>query len=101
MIPEDTRPYFRDVYDHVVRINEMIDNLRELLTTALEANLSLISVSQNEHTKRLAAWAAIIAVPTMIAGDVRHEFPTRCPSSMARSAIPAPWAYGRGVRRLL
>jgi magnesium transporter len=76
LIPEDTRPYFRDVYDHVVRINEMIDNLRELLTTALEANLSLISVSQTEHTKRLAAWAAIIAVPTMIAGIYGMNFDT-------------------------
>jgi magnesium transporter len=52
----------------------MIDNLRELLTTALEANLSLISVSQTEHTKRLAAWAAIIAVPTMIAGVYGMNF---------------------------
>jgi magnesium transporter len=68
LIPADTRPYFRDVYDHVVRINEMIDTQRELLTMALEANLSLISSEQNEHTKRLAAWAAIIAVPTAIAG---------------------------------
>ena len=74
LIPEDTRPYFRDVYDHVVRMNEMIDNLRELLTTALEANLSLISVAQTEHTKRLAAWAAIIAVPTMIAGVYGMNF---------------------------
>ncbi len=76
LIPEDTRPYFRDVYDHTMRINEMIDNLRELLTTALEANLSLISVSQTEHTKRLAAWAAIIAVPTMIAGIYGMNFDT-------------------------
>jgi magnesium transporter len=68
LIPADTRPYFRDVYDHVVRINEMIDTQRELLTMALEANLSLISSEQSEHTKRLAAWAAIIAVPTAIAG---------------------------------
>jgi magnesium transporter len=74
LVPDDTRPYFRDVYDHVVRMNEMIDNLRELLTTALEANLSLISVSQTEHTKRLAAWAAIIAVPTMIAGVYGMNF---------------------------
>jgi magnesium transporter len=76
LIPEDTRPYFRDVYDHAVRINEMIDNVRELLTTALEANLSLISVAQTEHTKRLAAWAAIIAVPTMIAGVYGMNFDT-------------------------
>ena len=74
LVPEDTRPYFRDVYDHVVRVNEMIDNLRELLTTALEANLSLISIAQSEHSKRLAAWAAIIAVPTMIAGIYGMNF---------------------------
>jgi len=69
LIPDDARVYFRDVYDHTIRINEMIDTLRELLTTALEANLSLISVSQNEAMKRLAGWAAIIAVPTLIAAS--------------------------------
>jgi magnesium transporter len=74
LIPEDTRPYFRDVYDHVIRINEMVDMLRELLTTALEANLSLIAVSQNEAMKKLAAWAAIIAVPTMVAGIYGMNF---------------------------
>jgi magnesium transporter len=74
LIPEDTRLYFRDVYDHVVRINESLDNLRELLTTALEANLSLVSVRQNEVMKRLAAWAAILAVPTAIAGIYGMNF---------------------------
>jgi magnesium transporter len=74
LIPGNTRPYFRDVYDHVVRINEMVDTQRELLTTALEANLSLISMEQTEHSKRLAAWAAIIAVPTMIAGVYGMNF---------------------------
>jgi magnesium transporter len=74
VIPEDARVYFRDVYDHAIRINEMVDTLRELLTTALEANLSLISVSQNEDMKRLAGWAAIIAVPTMIAGIYGMNF---------------------------
>jgi magnesium transporter len=74
LIPDDARVYFRDVYDHAIRINEMIDTLRELLTTALEANLSLISVSQNDAMKRLAAWAAIIAVPTMIAGVYGMNF---------------------------
>jgi magnesium transporter len=85
LIPEDTRLYFRDVYDHVIRINEMVDTTRELLTTALEANLSLISVAQNEHMKRLAAWAAIIAVPTMIAGVYGMNF-SRMPE--------LHWAYG-------
>jgi magnesium transporter len=74
LIPEDTRPYFRDIYDHVIRINEMVDIQRELLTTALEANLSLIAVAQNDVMKRLAGWAAIIAVPTMIAGVYGMNF---------------------------
>jgi len=74
LIPDDVRAYFRDVYDHVIRINELVDTLRELLTTALEANLSLIAVSQNEDMKRLAGWAAIIAVPTMIAGIYGMNF---------------------------
>ena len=74
LIPEDARLYFRDVYDHVIRINETIDNQRELLTTALEANLSLISVRQNEVMKQLGAWGAIIAVPTLIAGIYGMNF---------------------------
>lgn len=73
-VPEDTRPYFRDVYDHIVRLNETIDAQRELLTTALEAHLSLLSVAQNEHMKRITAWAAMIAVPTMIAGIYGMNF---------------------------
>jgi magnesium transporter len=67
-ISADTQPYFRDIYDHVVRINEMVDNTRELLNTALEANFSLISISQNDTSKKFAGWAAIFAVPTMVAG---------------------------------
>jgi magnesium transporter len=74
VIPEDTRPYFRDIYDHVIRINEMVDNARELLSTALDANFSLISISQNEVSKRFAGWAAIIGVPTMIAGIYGMNF---------------------------
>lgn len=74
LVPEGTRVYFRDVYDHVIRLNETIDAQRELLTTALEANLSLVSVAQSEETKRLAAWAAIIAVPTMLAGIYGMNF---------------------------
>jgi magnesium transporter len=74
LIPEDVRLYFRDVYDHVIRINETIDTLRELLTSALEVNLSLISVGQNEVMKKLAAWAAILAAPTMLAGIYGMNF---------------------------
>jgi len=74
LIAEDTRPYFRDVYDHVIRINEMVDSLRDLLATAQQVNLSLIAVSQNEAMKKLAGWAAIIAVPTMVAGIYGMNF---------------------------
>jgi magnesium transporter len=73
-IPADTRPYFRDVYDHIIRLNESIDAQRELLTSALEAHLSLMTVAQNEHMKRITAWAAMIAVPTMIAGVYGMNF---------------------------
>ena len=73
-ISEETRPYFRDVYDHVVRINEMVENTRELLSTAMEANFSLISISQSDVSRRFAGWAAIIAVPTMIAGFYGMNF---------------------------
>ncbi len=68
LIAVDARPYFQDVHDHVIRIADMIDGLQQLSHTALESNLALISVSQNDDTKRLASWAAILAVPTMIAG---------------------------------
>jgi magnesium transporter len=74
LIPESTRPYFRDIHDHVVRINEMLDNLRELLTAALEANLALVSVAQNDITKKLASWGGILAVPTLIAGVYGMNF---------------------------
>jgi magnesium transporter len=74
LIPEDARPYFRDVYDHAIRINEHVDTLRELLTGALEAHLSLTAVNQNDAMKKLAAWAAIIAVPTMVAGVYGMNF---------------------------
>lgn len=74
LIDEETRPYFRDVYDHAVRINEMVDNSRELLSAALEANLSMTSISQSEVSKRFAGWAAIIGVPTAIAGVYGMNF---------------------------
>ena len=85
LIPEETRPYFRDIYDHAIRINEMVDNTRELLTSVLEVNFSLISVSQNDVSKKFAGWAAIIGVPTMVAGIYGMNF----------SFIPElNWHYG-------
>lgn len=67
LIPTDIRVYFRDVYDHAVRINEAADRMRELLSVAMQVNLAMVSVGQNEVVKRLAGWAGILAVPTMLA----------------------------------
>jgi len=69
-----TQDYFRDVYDHLSRINQSIDSLRDMLTTAVSVNLSLIQLGENETTKRLAAYAALVAVPTMIGGVYGMNF---------------------------
>jgi magnesium transporter len=66
--------YFRDVYDHLHRIHATIEGIREMLATAIQVNLGMISLSENEVTKKLAAWAAIIAVPTMVAGIYGMNF---------------------------
>jgi len=71
---QGTQEYFRDVYDHLVRINHSIDSIRDMVTTALSVNLSLIALQENETTKRLAAYAALVAVPTMIAGVYGMNF---------------------------
>ncbi len=73
-VPDDVRSYFRDVHDHVLRDTERVDAVRELLTSVLEANLTQVSVRQNEDVRRISAWVAIIAVPTMIAGIYGMNF---------------------------
>ena len=71
---EEMRPYFRDVYDHLLRATQQADQFRELLTSILEANLTQVSVRQNVEMRRISAVAAIIAVPTMIAGVYGMNF---------------------------
>jgi magnesium transporter len=66
--------YFRDVADHLVRLNQAIDSLRDMVTTAISVTLSLITLQENETTKRLAAYGALVAVPTMIAGVYGMNF---------------------------
>ena len=66
--------YFRDIFDHLVRINQSIDAARETVNTAIQVALAMVSVSDNEVTKRLAAYAALVAVPTMIAGIYGMNF---------------------------
>lgn len=67
LIRDEVRLYFRDVFDHAVRMNEATDTLREMLTAAMSVNLSLVTIQQGEVVKRLAGWAALVAVPTLVA----------------------------------
>ena len=66
--------YFRDVYDHLVRINQSIDAARETVNTAIQVALAMVATGQGEITRRLAAYAALVAVPTMIAGIYGMNF---------------------------
>jgi magnesium transporter len=68
------QPLFRDVTDHVLRVQEEIDMLREVLAFAFEAGLMSAQAEQTSTTRRLAAWAAILAVPTAIAGIYGMNF---------------------------
>jgi magnesium transporter len=67
-VDEDMQSYFRDVLDHLFRVNGHVDSMHELLSNMLQANLTQVSVRQNEDMRKISAWVAILAVPTMIAG---------------------------------
>ncbi len=69
-----TQDYFRDVYDHLLRVSTQLDGLRDMVITALQVNLSMISLAENAVTKRLASYGALVAVPTMIAGIYGMNF---------------------------
>jgi magnesium transporter len=73
-VAADTREYFRDVDDHLRRVKEQVDTFSELLTSVLEANLTRVSVRQNEDMRKISAWVAIAAVPTMVAGIYGMNF---------------------------
>jgi magnesium transporter len=68
------RDYFRDVNDHLIRTRDQLDGMRDLLQGTLQANLAQVGVRQNEDMRRISAWVAIIAVPTMIAGIYGMNF---------------------------
>jgi magnesium transporter len=79
------REYFRDVHDHLARINTSIDNVREMIGTAIQVNLSMVAIEESEDNKKLAAWAGIFAVATAFAGIWGMNF----------KAMPElDWAYG-------
>ena len=66
--------YFRDIYDHLQRLNQTADSIRDTIATAISVNLSLITLQESETMKRLAAYAALLAIPTMIAGIYGMNF---------------------------
>jgi magnesium transporter len=68
------RPYFGEVADRVVRVDELVSALREALAFAFEASLMIGQSQQNDTTRRLASWAAILAVPTAVAGIYGMNF---------------------------
>jgi magnesium transporter len=73
-IDEEVRPYYADVHDHVIRVNESIDILREMLKGAFDTHLLLAANRQGEVMRQLAGWAAILAVPTAVAGIYGMNF---------------------------
>ena len=73
-INDETATYFRDVADHLQRVSEVIDNLDGLLSTAFDAHLARISVQQNEDMRKISAGAALVVVPTLIAGIYGMNF---------------------------
>ena len=86
LIPDDLRPYFRDVFDHVFRVNESISAMREMLTAAINVNLSLVTFGQNEVMKKLAGWAAMLAAPTLLTSWYGMNF-------QHMPELSKPWAY--------
>lgn len=68
IVGEDLLPYYQDVYDHILRVSESSESLRDLVSTIVETNLSLRDYRQNLVMKKVTSWAAIVAVPTLITG---------------------------------
>ena len=87
LIHEDVRAYFRDVHDHLLRVVAEVESFRDLLTSVLAANLTQVSVRQNEDVRKISSWAAIIAIPTMIAGIYGMNF-THMPELDSRFGYP-------------
>jgi magnesium transporter len=85
LIPESLDEYFRDVQDHLKRVEGQISTFRELLGSALQANLTQVSVRQNQDMRKISAWVAILAVPTMVAGIYGMNF---------RHMPELRWQYG-------
>jgi magnesium transporter len=100
VVPDELGDYFRDVHDHLRRVGGRIAGFRELLGSALHANLTQVSVRQNEDMRKISAWVAILAVPTMIAGIYGMNF-EHMPELDSRYGYPAVLALIAVVCALL
>ncbi|MBT2384039.1 magnesium/cobalt transporter CorA [Streptomyces sp. ISL-11] len=89
-VPQRSQPFFRDVGDHLTRANESVDGLDRLLTDILSAHLAQMGVQQNDDMRKISAWAAMAAVPTMIAGIYGMNF-DHMPE------LRQPWGYPAAV----
>lgn len=87
VIRDEVRPYFRDVQDHVTRVGDATGAMREMLGAAMDVNLSLITMRQNDVVKRLASWAALLAAPTLLASWYGMNF-QHMPELASRYAYP-------------
>ncbi|PLZ03981.1 magnesium and cobalt transport protein CorA [Burkholderia sp. WAC0059] len=92
--------YFRDVYDHLQRVVNTIDARRDMVVTAVQVNLGMISLAEGEVTRRLGAFAALFAVPTMIAGIYGMNF-QEIPELHYRYGYPICLAVMAGIDTLL
>ena len=90
IIDANTHPYFRDVYDHSHIMLERIDALREMVKTVVDSKMLFNAMKQNEVMKKLAAWAAMLAVPTAIAGIYGMNF-HNMPELDWRYGYPVTW----------
>ncbi|MFD5339999.1 magnesium and cobalt transport protein CorA [Streptomyces hawaiiensis] len=73
-VDDRARPFFRDVSDHLTRVNESVENLDRLVSDILSAHLAQMSVRQNDDMRKISAWAAMAAIPTMLAGIYGMNF---------------------------
>ena len=73
-IPREARPFFRDVLDHLLRVQEQLESLDALLNAVMQAQIAQVGLRQNEDMRRISAWVAIVAVPTLIAGIYGMNF---------------------------
>jgi magnesium transporter len=73
-VDDTARPFFRDVHDHLTRVNESVEGLDRLVSDILSAHLAQMSVRQNDDMRKISAWAAMAAIPTMMAGIYGMNF---------------------------